>query len=209
MKFIFSIKDQNINTLQIEINQIISEVKYNQTTLDTLATEELFSFLSDYKDNSYASNISYSERKLLLQFPQSKNNSNLEELLRTFACSMYLFHFRDNENIEKSIYDKINDKRFHVFDNNFFVDWTGYLGTQPSVYYLSLTTTSEKSSEIQKLFDLGFLGKLEFSYNDLSQYFYFIPIKKRNISKFSLLPFNSTITRILNEREQKYQGINK
>ncbi len=209
MKFIFSIKDQNINTLQIEINQIISEVKYNQTTLDNLTTGELFSFLSDYKDNSYASNISYSERKLLLQFPQSKNNSNLEELLRTFACSMYLFHFRDNENIEKSIYDKINDKRFHVFDNNFFVDWTGNLGSQPSLYYISLNIINERNSDIKKLFDLGFIGKLEFSYNNVSQYFYYIPLIKRNISKLSLLPFNSTITRILNEREQKYQGINK
>ena len=119
MKFIFLIKDQNINTLQIEINTIISDLQYNKNTLDNLTTEELFTFLSDYKENSYASNISYSERKLLLHFPQSKKNSNLEELLRTFACSMYLFQYHENTNIEKSIIDKINDKRFHVFDNNF------------------------------------------------------------------------------------------
>lgn len=205
----FYLGDKSVNTLEIEISNIISSLKYNDNDIDSILTEELINLLDDYKKNSFASNVPYKERLLLKKYINNSDTVEFEELLRTFACSTFLFCFIGNNSIEKNLDERIKDQNFHIFDNNFYVDWTGNLGPQPSIYYLSKNIITEKKNDIEKLYNLGFLGKLEYKNNDELIEYYFIPLFHRKISKFQLIPFNNTVARILSERETLYQGMNK
>lgn len=209
MRFQFSKFDDQQHCLCIELSNITTKVIFDSKHISEINTKDFFELLNDYKTNSYASNVKYKDRQFIKQFYEKNNNELFVEYLRIFACSTFLFHFYDYENIENSICTRIMDKQFHVFDNQFYVDWTGFLGTQPSIYYISNNIISEKKEDLCKLYSAGFLGKLEINSSLITDTFYFIPFEPKPIPKMVSLICRSTIKLILKQREEKYEGLNK
>lgn len=209
MRFQFSKLDDKEHFLCIELNNSTTKLFFDSEEISTIETKAFFELLSDYKNNSYASNVKYEDRKLIKKICETKKDKIFIEYLRLFACSSFLFHFYEYQNIDNTICQRIKDDHFHVFDNHFYIDWTGFLGTQPSIYYISHKINFEKKEDLLKLYTVGFLGKLEIESSVLKDTFYFIPFKPKPIPKLLSLVCGNTIKLILKQREEKYEGINK
>ncbi|SEP84905.1 hypothetical protein SAMN04487977_101604 [Treponema bryantii] len=209
MKFQFSKFDDKEHFLCIELNNNETKLNFDSKTISTINTNDFFELLNDYKKNSYASNVKYEDRKLLKKICTTIKDPIFIEYVRIFACSFFLLHFYEYENIENTICKRIQDEQFHVFDNHFYVDWTGFLGTQPSIYYISRNIIKDKNEDLGKLYSVGFLGKLEIESDIITDTFYFIPFKPKHIPKMLSLICGNTIKLIMKQREEKYEGINK
>ena len=212
MNFEFSIKknkkkyDLKIFISDGEVSLDIGKFKYEDFT------ENFFDLINEYKSHNGIGGVSYTQRELINRILHNSGNNEEIELLRIMGCSFSLLNYElkvKDVFVSDWIKKKIENKDSHLFEKRLYIDWKDELGPQPSIYYLSSEIINSNGSELNKIFELGIVGKLFITDENDNKTFFFTPFTFPKISNLDYMIHKQIINKVMIERENNMKNVGK
>lgn len=213
MNFSFSIIR---NKKQCNLNLFISDAESSLTLGNKIfeeTTDKFFMLLEEYQSHNGMGGITYDKRDLIQNVLKDSGTDDEIELLRILGCSSLLLRYNlklQNDFVSDWLKSKIEKPESHIYNNKLYIDWKDELGPQPSIYYLTKELIDSDPIEVDKLFQLGLLGKLCVSdNNEYTRIFYFTSFIFPRISKFDYMIHRKMIESVMIEREKVMKKVGK
>jgi len=179
LKILAHDKSKNAESvLDFCFNNDISQLKHNEVIIFDNNNDSLADFIIGSEGKTRNEWI-----KTLYEISPFLKNKNFN-----FKTTLDLMMFRSFCLIYRALglNYKTNDfgENIHYLNNNFYLDYTGRIGTQPHIYFIDIKYLDEYSENLNELYMHQLLFKLELYFNNDSQI---------NFTNY-FVPFNLPIT---------------
>ena len=203
-----SAKNQYKLSVDCDMLNVNLEFLKNKTQIkqQSFILRDFIELINDYHRNGYGINEPYINRKFIKKIKSiiGKTIPNAEmsiyiELARILAILPIFYPNATNDSIEFKIQEYLFQENSKLY-NYSCVDWTGDLGTQPSIYFIS----KELYNNINILKQLHNLELLDCVCYKTYTYYY-VPFSKNidNISQTRFFKYRFIIQTIVKERSEK------
>lgn len=171
--------------------------------------QEFIDLINDYHQNGFGINEPYINRKYIITIKSiiEKSITDTEiniyiELARILAILPFFYPKANKDSIISKVERYLSQENSKLY-NYACVDWTGNLGTQPSIYFIP----KDLYENLNDLNDLHNLELLDCIYYESCRYYY-LPFSKSidNISQTKFLKHKTLIQKIIHARNKNLMG---
>jgi hypothetical protein len=184
------------------------EIIIDNDIVSNLTVDEMQPLLKKYNSGNI-DGINFKERELAKLILKKSYSDAIINLFQAFAVSDGYLIYTDIGLFNKSIFIKHITETFDRFcHHSSLIAWTGDLGPQPVMYFLK-KEHNYSDDELNNLFSMGILQKIEVKIESVIMSNYYIPFEIPKYTNLQMLNVRIIWNKLLKDMSQELSKLNR